>query len=174
MTNPNYSVSQGLERAPVALNGARWRRLKLAGPSRHYYTLVAAVSWVYIQGTDYKHALVHAPSCRTQYTRTNIHPRARTTRKQDNGVCECGGAAPGSAQTGLGTAALQTGQRQKENHPAEEVVLGEDDFQEKRGMRVVRNGRAIGSSSLVSGTSWRNNSERRDDAGWRMRSSCAT
>lgn len=74
--------------------------------------------------------------------RTHTHSKhTLVIEDKYNGVCECGGAAPGSAQTGLGTAPVpQTDQRQEENHPPGDIIQGEDDVQEKlrqqRGDRI--------------------------------------
>ena len=105
---------------------------------------------------------------------THSAPRSHTGY---DGVCERGGAAPGSARAGLGTDALclQADRRQEEDHPVEEIVQREDAVQEKlgqrRGVRVPQRRGGIGHPALVSGTSGREGAEGRDDARRGMRSS---
>lgn len=147
MVNQTSSVSQGLERAPGVQKGSAPLAFKAVRSLASLLHAVAGVSWVYIPGTEWKHAQKH--------THTK-QPSHKHYRGRDNGVYECGGAAPGSAQAGLGTAALQTGRSQEENHPAEEIFLGEDDVQEelgqRRGLRGGHYWRTTGNSSPVSGT----------------------
>ena len=87
----------------------------------------------------------------THSKQPNTHRDTHISGEQDNGVCQCGeSAAPGV----------------EENHPAEEVILGEDDVQERlgerRGVRVGHCSKGIGNSFLVSGTSRRNGGKRRN------------
>lgn len=102
---------------------ARSRAFKSISFLRHYYTLCHGRELSLHSRHGVRHALTHTPNTHASQT------------SGDNGVCECSGAAPGSAQAGLGTTApfLEADRRQKENLPAEEIILGEDHVEEKLG-----------------------------------------
>lgn len=95
--------------------GKRARALKVSFPLRHYYRRDTA-------GRAEFTVRARSKNTHTDTPQTDEHTRLQEGVWQDNGVCECGGAAAESA-------VLRAARWQEENHPAEEKVLG--DVQEK-------------------------------------------